>query len=119
MVEVPTERRKHRKKQPSVERSVIKLLPNADENGKRQKDKKETHFANIAQAISRQNASYIITDKRGATPQFCGTEMEKDTFDLFFTPDMIENIVLYTNKRIENIMAQLPKTFLIFKYIHI
>ena len=35
MVEVPTERRKHRKKQPSVEKSVIKLLPNADENGKR------------------------------------------------------------------------------------
>lgn len=46
--------------------------------------------------------SDIITNKPGVTQQFCGTEMEKDALDLFFIPDMIENIVLYTNKEIKN-----------------
>ena len=140
---MPTERIKHRKKQltykinfestdtafnennfgilpiPSEEKSIIDLLTNADENGNRKEDKKEIHFTNIEQVNSRPNASHIITNIPGAILQFCDTEMEKDASDLFFTPDIIENIVLYTNKRIENTMAQLPNTFSIFKYIHI
>ena len=82
---------------PSVEKPIIGLLPNVDENAKKKRDKKENHFTNIPQVTGQQNVSDIITNKPGVT-QFHGTGTEKDTLDLFFTPGMIKNIVLYTNK---------------------
>ena len=124
--ETPTERRKHRKKQLTYKRKVNSIesalsegnyellaIPEkekilkvevADEesNAKKKKDRKKTvEFTNIPQGTTgRQNACNIIPNKPGVAAGYRKTDNERDAFELLFTEQMVEKIVLYTNKRI-------------------
>ena len=64
-------------------------------------------FSNIPQKTTdRQNACNIISNKPGLTPEFRETEIGRNAFELFLTKAMIENIVNYTNKRINETLKK-------------
>ena len=85
------------------------------------KDKKEILFSNIPQKTTGlQNACNIISNKPGVTPEFCETETERDAFELFLTKAMIENIVNYTNKRINETLEKVGQEVIqTGKYPHV
>ena len=85
------------------------------------KDKKEILFSNIPPKITRrQNACNIISNKPGVTPEFRETETERDAFELFLTKAMIENIVNYTNKRINETLEKVGQEVIqTGKYPHV
>lgn len=144
ILEAPTKRRKHRKKQltytrnvhsidsalceqnydilpiPTKEKIIKGQLP-ADSTSKNKKDKKEILFSNIPQKTTgRQNACNIISNKPGVSPGFRETETERDAFELFFTNAMIEDIVTCTNKRINQTLEAICDEILeTGKYPHV
>ena len=79
------------------------------------KDRREILFSNIPQKTTDcRNACNIISNKHGVTLEFRQTETERDPLQLFLTKAMIENIVNYTNKRInetlENVGQEVIQT---------
>ena len=62
----------------------------------------------------------IISNKPGVTKEFRETETERDAFELFLTKAMIESIVNYTNKRINEILKKVGQEVIqTGKYPHV
>ena len=108
---------------PEEEKTITGELPNDQPNtGKNKKDKKKAiHFSNIPQKITgRQKACNIIPNKPGVAASFRNTQAERDAFELFFTKAMVEDIVISTNKRIEQTIAVVGEERLASnKYSHV
>ena len=88
---------------------IIGELP--DKTSKKKNAKMKVSFINQPQInVGRQSSKDIIRNKPGLakTAQHAKTPLE--AFRLFFTVDMMENVVLNTNRRIENTISTIASS---------
>ena len=86
---------------------IIGELP--DKTSKKKNAKMKVTFINQPQInVGRQSSKDIIRNKPelAKTAQHAKTTLE--AFHLFFTVDRMENVVLNTNRRIENTLSKIP-----------
>ena len=121
-VDVPTQRRKHRRKQLTYTRKVNSIDTSLDENNYNRfeipEHKKEIiskvdgvskTFANKPDTVTgRQQNCNVIRNKPGLSPLAKNKETELECFELFFTNEMMRNIA-HTNRRIQETTNQLDK----------
>ncbi|XP_057296254.1 piggyBac transposable element-derived protein 1-like [Hydractinia symbiolongicarpus] len=71
-------------------------------------------FQNQPQAgnVGRNNRANVITGRQGPQPKACETASPRSAFELYFTPEIVNNILLCTNRKIRRTLSKLPDNFL-------
>ena len=74
------------------------------------RNEEEIRFVNQPPAtVGRQRMCDVIRSRPGVTALASNAKTPKDAFDLFITPNMIEDLVTLTNNRIKKTLEQLPQ----------
>ena len=86
---------------------IIGELP--DKSSKKKNAKRKVTFVNQPQIdVGRQRLRDIIRNKPGVDKSAKHAKTPLEAFHLFFTVDMVQSVVLNTNRRIENTLSQIP-----------
>ena len=90
MIELPEERKR-----------ITGYLPSKHSNQKKKKsDKIEIHFTNHPlQNVGRQGSQNVIKNKPGVHGNARNVATERQAFEVFFTEEMMGNVVTFTNKK--------------------
>ena len=98
MIELPEERKR-----------ITGYLPSKHSNQKKKKsDKIEIHFSNHPpQNVGRQGSQNVIKNKPDVHGNARNAATERQAFEVFFTEEMMGNVVTFTNKKIEKTLEQI------------
>ena len=58
--------------------------------------------------VGRNNRANIITGRQGPQPKAQNAPSPRTAFELFFTADIVQSIVLHTNTKVQNTLSKLP-----------
>ena len=58
--------------------------------------------------VGRNNRANVITGRQGPQPKVQNAPSPRTAFELFFTADIVQSIVLHTNTKVQNTLSKLP-----------
>ena len=61
--------------------------------------------------VGRNNRANTITGRQGPQPKAQNTPSPRTAFELYFTADIVQSIVLHTNTKVQNTLSKLPDNF--------
>ena len=61
--------------------------------------------------VGRNNRANIITERQGPQPKVQNTPSPSTAFEIYFTADIVQSIVLPANTKVENTLSKLPDNF--------
>ena len=61
--------------------------------------------------VGRNNRANIITERQGPQPKAQNTPSPSTAFEIFFTADIVQSIVLNANTKVENTLSKLTDNF--------
>ena len=86
--------------------SVVKVDRNEENNIVRTFQNRPSN-----QNVGRNNRANIITGRQGPQPKATHTPTPRSAFELFFTEDIMREIVLCTNRKVQRTLSKLPENF--------
>ena len=61
--------------------------------------------------VGRNNRANVITGRQGPQPKVQNAPSPRTAFELYFTADIVQSIILHTNTKVQKTLLKLPDNF--------